>query len=84
MLSPRLPSQPLDADDGTLLFSLPKLCKLFIEQKRSVDLLVKLVTDLRDPKTGFCFLKRLDLLPPKKTKFVVSKKTLKRKEKPKT
>ena len=45
--------------DGEMLFSLPKLCKWFSEQKRPLDLLVKLVRDLRDPKNGMQTTKKL-------------------------
>ena len=58
LLSPRAVA-PLDAHEGVILFSLPKLCKWFSEQKRPLDLLVRLVTDLRDPVKGMQTQKKL-------------------------
>ncbi len=60
LLSPRSQvAMVLDSTDGEMLFSLPKLCKWFSEQKRPLDLLVKLVRDLRDPKNGMQTTKKL-------------------------
>lgn len=53
------PADVLSPADGLLLFTLPKLCKFFSEQKRPMGQLARLVKDIRDPVIGVPTTKKL-------------------------